>query len=112
MKKLFNFRPINKWPKNKKVFDNISFGIFCPKHNKMAATYVSEIFLAEGLPFAYISSYIEINNSIKDSLCLILSGGDTELMAIYKEVFPFYTNVSYVLSRDENFSEIFTEVKL
>ena len=98
MKKLFNFRPINKWPKNKKVFDIISFIIFCPKHNKMAATYVSEDDLAEGFPFVYIPSYIKIDDLIEDSLCFILSGDDSEVMAKYKDVLPFDTNVSHVLS--------------
>ena len=99
MKKLFNFRPINKWPKNKKVFDNISFVIFCPKHNTIAVnTYRSENDFAVGLPFVHISSYIEIDPLIEDTICFILSDGDSELMVKYKEVLPFDTNVSEVLS--------------
>ena len=92
------FRPINKWPKNKKVFDIISFVIFCPKHNTIALTTQTENGFAVGFPFIYLSSYIKIDSIIEDNLCLILSGGDFELMAKYKEVLPFDTNVSHVLS--------------
>ena len=99
MKKLFNFRPINKWPKNKKVFDIISFVIFCPKHKQIAVnTYRSQNDFAVGLPFVHISSYIKIDPLIEDTICLILSDGDSELMAKYKEVLPFDRNVSEVLS--------------
>ena len=99
MKKSFNFRPFNKWPKNKKVFDIISFVIYCPKHIQIAVNpYYSENSRAIGLPFIYLSSFIKIDTFINENLCLILSGGDSELMAKYKEVLPFDTNVSHVLS--------------
>ena len=96
----FCFPPINKWPKNKKVFDNISFVIFCPKHQNIAVISIdeSEEDIAVVFPFIYLSSYIKIDDLIKDSLCLILSGGESDLMAKYKEVLPFDTNVSHVLS--------------
>ena len=97
--KSFNFIPINKWPKNKKVFDIISFVIFCPKHRKIEIIRnESEKDITLGFPFIYLSSYIKIDDLIDDTLCLILSGGDSELMAKYKEVLPFDTNVSHVLS--------------
>ena len=99
MKKSFNFRPINKWPKNKKVFDIISFVIFCPKHNTIAVNPChSKKGFAVCLPFIYLSSYTEIDALIEENLCLILSGGDSKLTAKYKEVLPFDTNVSHVLS--------------
>ena len=91
MKKSFNFRPINKWPKNKKVFDIISFVMFCPKHNRIAFNH-SENGFAVGFPFVYLSACLEINDIVMDSICLILSGGDSELKAKYKEVLPFDTN--------------------
>ena len=85
MKKSFKLRPINKWPKNKKVFDIISFVIFCPKHNEIAVTpHNSEQGFEVGYPFVYLSSYMKIGVMIEDSLLVILSGGDSELMTKYK----------------------------
>ena len=97
MKKSKKFRPFNKWLTNKKVFNNISFVIFCPKHKQIALSSC-ENHCAFGFPFIYLSSYMKINHLIEDFLCFILSNGETDLILKYKEVLPFDTNVSHVLS--------------
>ena len=71
-------KPINKSPKNQKIFHNMAFVIFCPKHRKIA---VSDNFdtprtLAIWLPFVYLSSDIKNRITVEESISLILSDGN------------------------------------
>ena len=89
-------KPINKSPK--KVFNCMVYVIFCPKHRKIA---VSDNFkerreLAIWLPFLYLSSDIKERLTVVESISLILSDGNPQLMAVYKKEQPFDSNVSYV----------------
>ena len=98
-------KPINKSPKKKNVFHNMAFVIFCPKHWKIA---VSDNFderreLAVWLPFVYLSSDIKKRITVEESIALILSDDNTELMELYTREEPYDANVSYV--RDINIEE-------
>ena len=91
-------KPINKSPKNQKVFHNMCFIIFCPKHRKIA---VSDAFkerreLAIWLPFVYLSSDIKKRITVEESVSLILSDGNPVFTSQYKREQPFDSNVSFV----------------
>ena len=95
-KQTSRLKPINKSPK--KLFNSIVFIIFCPKHRNIA---VSDHFkkrreLAIWLPFVYLSSDIKKRITVEESIALILSDGNHELLATYKKEQPFDSNVSYV----------------
>ena len=84
-------KPINKRPKNQNVFHNITFIIFCPKHRKIAFSdnFDSKRELAVWYPFVYLSSDIKKRITVEESVSLILSDGDPQLMAQYKMEQPF-----------------------
>ena len=92
--------PINKRPQKQNVFHNMAFVIFCPKHRKTAFSdqFDEQRGLTVWFPFVYLSSNIEKRITIEESISLILSGDNPELMTLYKEEQPFESNVSYVLS--------------
>ena len=96
--KSLRLKPINKWPKNKRVFDCMSYFIFCPKHQKIAVCDYPVIHreLAVWFPIIYLTPNIKQRLTEVEGLSLILSDGDSQLMAKYKEERPFDTNVSYV----------------
>ena len=87
-------KPINESPRKQNVFHNMTFVIFCPKHRKIA---VSDNFddrreLAIWLPFVYLSSDIKKRISMKESVSLILSDGNSKVLALYKKECPFDSN--------------------
>ena len=71
------------------------------KHRKIAASdhFDERRELAIWLPFVYLSSDIKNRITEEDAICLALSDGNTELMALYKKEQPFETNVSYVYNQ-------------
>ena len=74
-------KPINKSPKNEKVFHIMAFTIFCPKHRKIA---VSDNFeagkeLAILLPFVYLSSDIKKRITVEESISLIQNQPSTQV---------------------------------
>ena len=91
-------KPINRSPKNQKVFHNMAFAIFCPKHRKIAVSdnYDAQKELAIWLPFVYLSSDTKKRLTVEESISLILSDGKPELMAAYKKEQPFDSNGSFV----------------
>ena len=93
--KSIRLKPVNKWPKNQKPFNCMSYFIFCPKHQKIAVCDNHEIHreLAVWLPFIYLSPDIEQRLTEVEGLSFILSDGDSKLMAKYKKERPFDTNV-------------------
>ena len=94
--KSLRLKPINEWPKNKTVFDCRSYFIFCPKHQKIAVSDNPDIHRepAVWLPFIYLSRNIKNRLTEEEGLSLILSDGDSQLMAKYREERPFDTHVS------------------
>ena len=94
----FLLKPINKSPKNVLVYNCMSYFIYCPKHQKIAVCHNYEINreLAVNLPFIYLSSNIKTKITEEEGLSMILSDGDSLLMAKYKEERPFDTNISFV----------------
>ena len=97
--KSFRLKPINECPKNKMVFDCMSYFIFCPKHRNIAICddIDSRRELAVGLPQIYLSPDYNKRMTAEDGICLILSDGDSRLFSKYKEQKPFDTNVSIVI---------------
>ena len=91
-------KPFNKSPKNQKVFHNMAFVIFCPKHWKVAVSDNFEEYreLAVWLPFVYLSSDIKKRITVEESISLILSDGDQELISIYKREQPFDFHVWFI----------------
>ena len=89
--KSLRLQPINKWPKKQTTFDCMSYLIFCPKHQKVAACDNHEIHreLAVWLPFIYLSHDIEHRLTELEGLSLILSDVDSQLLAKYKEERPY-----------------------
>ena len=92
--------PINKSPRKQKVFHNMTFAIFCPKHRKIA---VSDNFderreLAIWLPFVYLSSDFGNRITVNESISLILSDGNTQVSALYKKERPFDSNPYLIYS--------------
>ena len=111
--------PINKCPKKMNVFHNMAFVIFCPKHQKIAVSdnFDEERELAVWLPFVYLSSDLKKRITVEESVSLILSGGDPELMAIYKKEQPYDSKVSLVTNtmikeNDFGFTRSFCLVRL
>ena len=96
--KSLRLQPINKWPKNQTFFDCILYFIFCSKHQKIAVCDNAVIHrdLAVWLPFIYLSPETEHRLTELEGLSLILSDGDSQLMAKYREERPFDTNIAYL----------------
>ena len=95
-KQMSRLKPINKSPK--KVYDCIVFVIFCPKHRKIAFSdnFKERRQLAVWFPFVYLSSDVEKRITVEESISLILSDDNPELMALYQKEQPFDSNVSYI----------------
>ena len=100
--KPLRLKPINKFPKNQSVFNCMFYLIFCPKHQKIAICDNPDIHeeLAVLPPFVYVSSDYNQRLKEEEGLSLILSDGDSQLLAKYKEERPFDTNVSNVTRID------------
>ena len=93
-RKSIRFKPINKCPKKRKIFDEMAFYIFCTKHKKIAVCDNIERHkeLTIGLPYIYLSPDLKNRMTAEDGVSLILSDGDSRLFAKYKEERPFDTN--------------------
>ena len=96
--KPLRLKPINKWPKNQTFFDCILYFIFCPKHQKIAVcdNPVIQREIAVWMPFIYLSPDTKRRLTELEGLSLILSDGDSELMAKYIEERPFDSNIAYI----------------
>ena len=106
--KSFRLKPLNKWRKNETVLHIISYFIFCPKHQKIAICDNPNIHreIAVYVPFIYLSPNIKHRLTELEGLSLILSDGDSKLMAKYKEERPFDTNISYLKRDYSRYSKI------
>ena len=76
----------------------MAFVIFCPKHRKIAASdnFDTQRELAIWWPLVYLSSNIKKRLTVEESISLILSEGNPEVMALHKIEQPFDSNVSYI----------------
>ena len=100
VKQMSRLKPINKRPQKQNIFHNMAFVIFCPKHRKIAVSdnFDTQRELAIWLPFVYLSSESKTRITVEESITLILSDGNIELMELYRSEQPFDSIVPYVWS--------------
>ena len=104
-------KPFNKSPKNQKIFHNMVFIIFCPKHRKIAVSdhFDAQRELAVWFPFVYLSSNIKKRITVEESISLILSDANPELKSLYEKEQPFDLKISLIKSRTiQSFNICFT----